>query len=96
VTQSTAVQPRVLAHDQAGQALVEWAVAMTLLLYLCLGGVDLGRAYGAYIGLTNAARVGARYAVLLPNATDAQVKAQVCSIFWSGVCLTFGAGRQAA
>ena len=46
---------------------MEWALLMTVLLWICLGGVDLGRAYGAYIGLTNAARVGARYAVLLPT-----------------------------
>lgn len=50
---------------------------MTIVLWVCVGGVDLGRAYGDHIGLTNAARVGARYAVLLPSATDAQVKAQV-------------------
>jgi Flp pilus assembly protein TadG len=61
----------------SGQALVEWAVMMMILLWLCVGGVDLGRAYGAYVGLTNAARVGARYSVLLPSATDLQVKAQV-------------------
>jgi Flp pilus assembly protein TadG len=60
-----------------GQAIVEWAVMMTVVLWLCLGGVDLGRAYGDYIGLTNAARIGARYAVLLPSATDAQILAQV-------------------
>jgi len=60
-----------------GQALVEWAVALTVLLWLCLGGVDLGRAFGIDIGLTNAARVGARYAVLVPTATDAQIKAKV-------------------
>jgi Flp pilus assembly protein TadG len=62
-----------------GQSLVEWAVMMTVVLWLCIGGVDLGRAYGVYTGLTNAARVGARYAVLVPDATDAQVLAQVQS-----------------
>jgi Flp pilus assembly protein TadG len=50
---------------------------MTVLLWICVGGVDMGRAYSAYIGLTNSARVGARYAVLVPTATDAQIKAQV-------------------
>jgi hypothetical protein len=59
-----------------GQALVEWAVAIVV-LYLCLAGVDFGRAYSAYIGLTNAAREGARYAVLLPNASDAEIRAKV-------------------
>jgi Flp pilus assembly protein TadG len=60
-----------------GQALVEWAILLTVLLWVCLAGVDLGRAYGDYLGLTNAARAGARYAVLLPGATDAQIVAQV-------------------
>jgi len=50
---------------------------MMIVLWLCVGGVDLGRAYGDYVGLTNAARGGARYAVLLPSANDDQVKAQV-------------------
>jgi len=60
-----------------GQALVELAVSLTVLLWLCLGGVDLGRAFGIDLGLTNAARVGARYAVLVPTADDAQINAQV-------------------
>jgi Flp pilus assembly protein TadG len=50
---------------------------MTMLLWICLGGVDFGRAFGVNIGLTNAARVGARYAVVVPSATDTQIKAQV-------------------
>jgi len=50
---------------------------MTVMLWLCLGGVDLGRAYGYHIGLTDAARTGARYAALLPNATEATIKDQV-------------------
>jgi hypothetical protein len=60
---------------------------MIVLLWICVAGVDMGRAYSAYIGLTNAARVGARYAVLPPDgvvilspgATDAQIMAQVRS-----------------
>jgi len=60
----------------SGQALIEWSLVMMVLLGLCVGGVDMGRAYGAYIGLTNAARDGARYAVLVPSATDTQVKSQ--------------------
>jgi Flp pilus assembly protein TadG len=50
---------------------------MIVLLWICIGGVDLGRAFGINLGLTNAARVGARYAVLVPTATDAQIKAKV-------------------
>ena len=60
-----------------GQAMVEWAVAITVLLWICVAGVDLGRAFSVDIGLTNAARDGARYAVIVPTATDAQVKARV-------------------
>jgi TadE-like protein len=76
---------RIKRRRAAGQALLEWAIMMVVLLWVCVGGVDFGRAYSTYIGLTNAARVGARYAtlppdgvvILPPGASDAQVMAQV-------------------
>ena len=50
---------------------------MIVLLWICVGGVDLSRAFGINVGLTNAAREGARYAVLAPTASDAQIRAKV-------------------
>jgi len=47
-----------------GQALVEFALVVPLLLLLVLGVVEFGRAWNVYQTLTDAARNGARTAVL--------------------------------
>jgi Flp pilus assembly protein TadG len=44
-----------------GVAAVEFAVAVPVLLLLALGCADLGRAFSAYLIVSNAARVGAEY-----------------------------------
>jgi Flp pilus assembly protein TadG len=54
------------AQDARGANLVEFALALLLLL-LILGGIaDLGRAFHIYIAMTNGAREGARYGARLP------------------------------
>lgn len=60
--------------SEAGQNLIETAIVMPLLLLLLAGALDLGRAFNAYIVLTNAAREGARYGTLYPTDT-ANIKA---------------------
>ena len=50
------------ARPQGGQSLVELALLMTILLWLCFGLVDFGRVFYIHVGLTNASREGARYA----------------------------------
>jgi Flp pilus assembly protein TadG len=52
---------------QSGQATVELALSMGLLLLLLLAAVDFGRAFFAYIGIINAAREGARSGVMTGN-----------------------------
>jgi Flp pilus assembly protein TadG len=49
-------------RDDEGQSLVELGVLIPLLLIIVLGAIDFGRAYYAYISVTNAARAGAQYA----------------------------------
>jgi Flp pilus assembly protein TadG len=44
-----------------GAAAVEFAMVLPVLLVLALGCVDLGRALGLYIAVSNSARVGAEY-----------------------------------
>jgi hypothetical protein len=44
-----------------GQALVEFALAITVFMLLVLGTFDLARAYLAYTVVTNAAREASRY-----------------------------------
>jgi len=48
-------------YDQKGQALVEFALALPLLLLLVFGVLEFGRAFKTKIILTNAAREGSHY-----------------------------------
>jgi Flp pilus assembly protein TadG len=60
-------------NRERGQAMVETAIAIPLLLMLMVGIFEVGRAYETWQVLTNAAREGARMAVTpsgtAPNAT---------------------------
>ena len=47
-----------------GQALVEFALAISVFMLLVLGTFDLARAYLAYAVVTNAAREASRYGAL--------------------------------
>jgi TadE-like protein len=60
----------VCARKQAGQAVVELALASTVLLWFALGSLDFGRVFYTSLGLTNAAREGARRAAALAPACD--------------------------
>jgi hypothetical protein len=55
-----------------GQALVETALVLPILLILLLGAIDLGRAFFGSVNLHQAARIGANYAAMNPNMTAAQ------------------------
>jgi hypothetical protein len=50
-----------------GTSQVEMALAISFLIVLLVGIVDLGRAFYTYIVITNATREGARYGSLLPG-----------------------------
>lgn len=52
---------------EAGQALVEFAIVVTVLLLLVAGAVDFGNLYSQRLELDNAVRVGARYAADNPK-----------------------------
>jgi Flp pilus assembly protein TadG len=49
-----------------GQSLVEFALALPLLVLLVAIAADIGRAFTAYIELGNIAREGARYGAISP------------------------------
>jgi hypothetical protein len=62
---------------ERGQALIEMALTLPLLLLICTGIFEFGRAYQTWEVLTNAAREGARVAVLPgggPGTVDARVR----------------------
>jgi len=55
---------RALVHDARGQGLVEFALIFPILIVLLLAIFDAGRLVFAYNDITNAARVGARVAIV--------------------------------
>jgi Flp pilus assembly protein TadG len=70
--------------DQGGQSLVEFALALPLLLVVLLGLADFGRAFYYTTAIANAARAGAEFAahatVNSPNAAFSdQIKLKVCN-----------------
>jgi Flp pilus assembly protein TadG len=73
--------PRIAS--ERGQALVETAIMLPILLLVCVGIFEFGRAFQTWQVLTNAAREGARIAIL-PNATTAEVQARVVQYVTAG------------
>ena len=73
---------RILKNER-GQALLEMAVTLPLLLLVSVSIFEFGRAYQTWQVLTNAAREGARLAVL-PNSTITEVKARVTAYMTNG------------
>ena len=57
-------------HGEGGQALVEFALIIPLLVLLLMGIFDLGRGVYAYNVVASAAREGAHYGVLDPTNTN--------------------------
>lgn len=74
--------------NRNGQALVEFALALPLVLLLVLGVLEFGRAFQTKIVLTNAAREGAHYFIYdkadIPNFVNTK-DAVVAEAFNSGV-----------
>jgi Flp pilus assembly protein TadG len=68
---------------ERGQALLETAFVLPIILLVSIGIFEFGRAYQTVQVMTNAAREGARVAVL-PNATSDDVKDRVTAYLKSG------------
>jgi Flp pilus assembly protein TadG len=78
---------------ERGQSLVETAVVLPILLLLVAAIVDFGRAFDAYIVLTNAAREGARFGSTNPEMEDWEVKDLVIAdVLGSGTNITHMTG----
>jgi Flp pilus assembly protein TadG len=74
---------------ERGQSLVETAIVFPVLLLLLAAVVDFGRAFDAYIVLTNAAREGARWGAVNPQLTADEVKQIVIDdVLGSGTNIT--------
>lgn len=73
-----------LRRDDRGAALLEMAFTLPLLLLISIGILEFGRAFQTWQILTNAAREGARVAVL-PGVDDSMVTARVQQYVQAGV-----------
>lgn len=76
--------PEYLRHvctlrDAVGQSLVEFALAVPVLLLLLLGIVDIGRAYYYTVMIAGAAREAAAYAATNPTADGTAVAQHGCN-----------------
>ena len=74
---------RRLYSNERGQALIETALTLPLVLLVAVGIFEFGRAYQTWQVLTNAAREGARVAIL-PNATVADAQSRVVAYMQGG------------
>jgi len=63
-------------RSERGAAIIETAITLPLVLLVCVGIFEFGRAYQTWQVMTNAAREGARVAVL-PNPTAGAADARV-------------------
>ena len=80
------MKPRWLRwrRDDRGTALIEMAFTLPLLLLISIGIIEFGRAFQTWQILTNAAREGARVAVL-PGFSDSMVASRVQQYVQAGV-----------
>ena len=78
-------------RDERGTALIEAAFTLPLVLLLSVSVFEFGRAFQYWQVLTNAAREGARIAVL-PGTADAAVRSRVRGVSRGGA--TDGAGER--
>jgi Flp pilus assembly protein TadG len=68
---------------------VETAIVIPILLLLLAAVVDFGRAFDAYIVLTNAVREGARFGSIKPTLSETEVKQLVVEdVLGSGTNIT--------
>ena len=79
-------------RSQRGNALIETAITLPILLLVSVSIFEFGRAYQTWQVLTNASREGARLAVI-PGSTDAQVRARVNQYLSGGGLATVADGN---
>jgi Flp pilus assembly protein TadG len=72
-----------LRRNERGTALLETAITIPIILLICVGIFEFGRAYQTWQVLTNAAREGARVSIL-SDKTDDDVTAAVRGYMQAG------------
>ena len=79
-------------RNEKGAALIEAAVTVPIILLISVGIFEFGRAYQTQQVLVNAAREGARLAVI-EGTTDADVRTRVNNYLRAGGLKTLGDGQ---
>ena len=72
-----------LKNNERGAALIETAITIPIILLIAVGIFEFGRAYQTWQVLTNAAREGARVAILTEK-TDGDVQSTVKNYMTNG------------
>jgi len=67
-------------RKRRGQALVEFAIALPVLMFLAAGTMEMGRGYSFAIATSNAARDGARFLAGKTAATNGAGTGGMCSL----------------
>ena len=70
------VGTRTLWNDARGQALVEFALLLPLLVFVLMGGADIARAYALQLAVQNGARAGAEAAAMDFSPTESEARAR--------------------
>jgi Flp pilus assembly protein TadG len=71
------VTPEKRSGGDAGQALIETALSLGLLVFTILAGTDLARVFAAQLAVQNSARAGAESSVTRAAANDAAITTYV-------------------
>ncbi len=75
---------RLLKKRSEGQALVEFAIVLPLLLLLVMGIIDFGLMMQQYLTLNHGAREGARLAAVGGSASDVEARVkEILAVRWS-------------
>lgn len=69
---------KILFKEKRGQALVELALVLPLIIMLVMGTMEFGRIFHSYLLITNGSREGARAGVT--GSTDIQIKDRVKAV----------------
>ena len=63
--------------NRRGGAILELAIALPLLIVICIGVMDFGRVYFTSVAVSNAARAGAEWGITYPQSTPFQTANQI-------------------
>lgn len=77
---------RKMMHDVRGAAMVEFALAVPVLILMIWGIFQVGIAFQASAGMQHALGEGARYATIFPIPTNTQIQAKISAkVFGTGI-----------